>query len=181
MILKYTYLLLKQLASNLTEVKEFDWYRGQGTANFKGGLKVPVGVYLEILPFDTKSLGNGIQEGVITFDLHLITNNVADADKRIAPVSGIDHLLITEKVYKAISGSSGKMSDIPAYVSLLGEPEDFTVLNTISRIRVVPDHNNQEVMKTTQRFSAYFKDFSDFKPYQNIVATLDIQDFEVKL
>jgi hypothetical protein len=181
MILKYTYLLLKQLASTITEVKEFDWYRGQGTANFKGGLKVPVGIYLEIAPFDTRSLGNGIQEGVITFDLHLITNNLADADKRIAPVSGIDHLLIAEKIHKAISGSSGKLSDIPAYVALLGEPEDFTVLNTITRTRVIPDHSNQENMKTTQRFSAYFKDFSDFKPFVTATATLDIQDFEIKL
>lgn len=172
---KYLYLLLKQhLLTTIPQLKEVEWYRGQDTATGKGTIRILPAVYVAFKATDMKSIGNGVQEGNVEFDLILLTDCLYDQDKSIDDTTAIDHLDLVNLVHIKTSGYSGQMSNIPAYVGLLNTNADVTVANTIDRTRLDVVQNLKTIMKTTQTFTTYVKDYSGNKVWTEVVKGLEI-------
>jgi hypothetical protein len=202
---KYIYLLIKQrIIAKIVSIKEVDWYKGQDDPNVKGSKKILPGAYIRFRPVDLKSLGGGIQEGIVEFDIILLTDNLSDDDSKIdnqqatiTPASVWDdswddsftgndappdpsiitwpnHLDLVDLIHLHVSGYRGQVSDITAYLSLIGTPFDLTVINTIERTRVETDQDNRSIMKTTLSFKGYAKDYSGNKSFAKAVKSLEI-------
>lgn len=173
---KYLHLLLKQhLKAAIPELKEVGWYRGQDNpAKGKGTIRILPAVYIAFKPTDMRSLANGVQEGNVEFDLILLTDCLNDEDKSIDDTTSIDHMDLVNLIHIETSGFSGKMSDITAYASLLNTDADVTIANTIDRIKIVPFENLKAMMKTTQTFTTYVKDYTGNKAWIKVVKGLEI-------
>lgn len=166
---KLIFLLLKQrLNSKIPAIKEVT-RRSEG----KGHMKISPAVHIVFLPTDMSSLGNGIQEGDIEFEVILKSDNLADDDRRYAQAQP-DHDAYADLLHTHLSGYSAWLSDLEEFEDLKGTPGDFKVFNTIDRIRIDPDKDVKAIRRTVQTFRCYAKDYSGNKKWQNVVRGLEI-------
>ncbi len=176
---KYAYKLIKKrLQDKVPDLDVITWDMSQGTEGVKGEVRARNNVYIKFMPTDTSSLGNGIQEGKVIFQVRLLTECLWDDDKRIddEEEDAFDHMDLVTEIHKALSGYSAKMSDLPAFVSLKDTENDLTVCNTMDRVNISPDNAMSSLMTTTQSFTSLMKDFSGNKKYTKVVRKLEIED-----
>lgn len=174
------FLLLRQrIQTELTEVKEVAFYTGQDTT--KGGLKIAPGVYVKFMDIIPRSLGEGIQEAEIEFELILLSDCLKEGDDRIYDGNELTHLAIADKLHKNISGYGARLSDYTDFAATLDTPLDYLVLGTCDRVGYSHTHDNKAIMKTTQRFKTYLKDRTGMKRYTKVAATLEILALEFNL
>lgn len=166
---KLIFLLLKQrLNSKIPAIKEVT-RRSEG----KGHMKISPAVHIVFLPTEMASLGNGIQEGVVEFEVILKSDNLADDDKRYTQ-SPPDHDAYVDLIHQHLSGYSGWLSDLEGFEDLKGTTEDLKIFNTVDRIRVDPDRDVRAIRRTVQTFRCYVKDYTGNKKWQKVVRGLEI-------
>lgn len=166
---KLIFLLLKQrLNSKIPAIKEVT-RRSEG----KGHMKISPAVHIAFLPTEMASLGNGIQEGVIEFEVILKSDNLADDDKRYTQ-SPPDHDAYVDLIHQHLSGYSGWFSDLEGFEDLKGTTEDLKIFNTVDRIRVDPDRDVRVIRRTVQTFRCYVKDYTGNKKWQKVARGLEI-------
>lgn len=179
---KYIYLLLKQrLLAKIPELKDVDWYRGQDIKTNKGILKALPGAYIFFYPTDMTSLPNGIQQGIISFYVMLITDTSYDDDRRIDDPITISHLDLMTKIHTTLSGESAWLSDLPAFTALKGTDNDLKVYNSVDRTNIAHNHDIRVPMITKQDFKCLAKDASGNKQWTKTVKELELLDLQFNL
>lgn len=174
-MLTYPYHLIKnRVTSKVPELKEIDWFLNQYDPSGPGIIYTAPGLYIEFLPFDTQSLGGGVQMAAAEFRMHLVSDNVFDNDKRIRKTTPTDHANLIDKTYNAVYKYRGLLSDLPEFAALAGTENDFRLINSIDRTGVVPPHNLSGLMVTVQSFRCVLYDHTATKAWQSIAPDLEI-------
>lgn len=158
-------ILKKRLTDTVAELREIDWYLEQdSTTDKNASLKAMPAAYLQFMPLETIDLGTRIQQAIVQFDLILLSDCVYDTgSKRMKKDSPSDHMRLFDKVYKNISGFSARLSYLPEFAVLLNTEGDMRVMNTISRMAIVPPHvPRKAIMKSVQRFTCVVWDHGAF-------------------
>jgi hypothetical protein len=136
------FLFIQTLLQSVTDIKHFDWYNDQFNSE-EDELPFPTpAVFLEIMPYQTQSLGKLRQAADIQFMLHVgqqLYSNTRRGAK--AQSKALSHLNLNDLVFAALHG---KYSD---------EPINNSTIGTINRTSVNPDH----------RFSGYIIHIISFK------------------
>lgn len=165
-MLTYPFQIFKKLLTDkVSELREIDWYLQQDSESDKNAwlYAAPV-VFIEFLPYETMDLGKRIQHAIVEFNLHLLTSNVQDSGKRMSKTQPTDHMRIFDKVYDAVHGFSALLSYLPEFVALADTASDQRVMNSCSRIQIVPPHvPRKSLMKSTQRFKTVLFDHGAVK------------------
>lgn len=174
---KYPYAIIKKKLAAIAEIKEVAWYLQQDIK--KGGIKILPAAYIRFLPTSMRSLGNGVQEGDLEFEVILITDNMYDNDKRIDDGTDTTHMDLLTSVHTTLSGKIGMLSDLTAFVALKDTENDVRILNTIDRSSISPPHEMRSLMKSTQRFKSYVKDPSGSPAFTAVTKGLEIESFEI--
>lgn len=143
---KYAFLLLKQMLESIPEIPSVMWYASQYDESVDEAVFYCPACYIEFLPIEPDQNGLQVQSGDMVFRVHLFTEYYNDDDQILS------HFELSDLIYQKLQGSTGKASDIPAYANLAGTPEDFNVLNKISRIGIIPDHAVTNTSVTIQEF-----------------------------
>lgn len=169
---KNIYFLLKNRLSSISELEEIDWFTGQYLQNGEQAMTVSTGCYLEFMPGQWQTLGDGQQQMALEFDVHLVQDCVLPGDERI--LDPMDHLGIAESIYKVLHRWGAMLSDLPAFAALAGTDEDVVVINSITRVSSTPDHNLSNLMVTVQRFACLVRDVSASPEYQDVSAILNL-------
>lgn len=181
------------IATNIPQIKDVDWYRGHDIKTNKGINKAFPGAYIKFKPTDMASLGNGIQEGNVEFDIILLTDCLSDTDLRIDNQQDAafdasfddtfqaeqDHINLANLLHLYVSGFSGTVGDIAFYNALKDTDSDVEVINTIDRIRIDMLQDNGSIMKTTISFKGYAKDYMGNKAFSKVVTSLEIQQISM--
>lgn len=176
MFLNHIYQLIKQrIETQVPQIKEFGWYMGQGTSNFKGGLVTCPGCYLEYGTIDTSTQGKRIQNATVPFTLHLISDNLKESTQRMTEDANFEHLSIVAAIFEALSNYSPMLSELPQFLALVGTPDDYNVFTSSERLNITTDHTNRSIIRTTQRFATTAKDYSATKKYTTINRPLQIE------
>ena len=174
---KFIYLLLKtRLKAKMPELKEVAMFEDQDSNAFKGGLLCSPGLYIQFKPTPTRSLGQGIQEADVEFDLILLSDSLADQDKKIHQAGKITHFDLADKVHKYVSGYGGWLSDLPEFLALKYTDDDYKVFNTADRTGIDFKHRNKSVLRTVQSFKCYAKDYTGERKFQNATAGIEIEE-----
>lgn len=163
MLLKAIYQVLKAHLANVPNVEDVDWYLGQYSQDDSGSiLYATPSLYIEFRPIDWKTLPNKVQRGVLSFIVHTVTDSVYDDDERFLD-SQFDHLQLVDNVFAALEGkrfsNSGK-----------------TILETIVRRSVTPDHNLEGIIVTTQEFQSVVFNY-EARPQKQVI---QITGFNIK-
>jgi hypothetical protein len=175
---RYIFTLVKQhLNTALPIIKVVDWYMQQDST--PGSLKVLPALYIEFKPTTTRSLGNNVQEAVVEYDAILITDCVYDNHKRMFGDTVNDHYSVVEKVFAKLSGFTGMLSDLAGMEHLKDTELDYKICSGTDRTNIATDHRNKAIIKTTQTFKCYAKDYTATKKYQKVLKGLTIENFEI--
>ncbi len=171
-MLTYPFLIIqKRLQTEVTELREIDWYLDQDSETAKDiGIKTSPAAFIEFLsPLETKDLAVRIQQSVVEFNVHLLTSNVMDSGKRMLKNKSTDHMVIFDKVYKCLSGFSSLLSYLEEFGALNGTKNDKRIMNSISRNGVVSPHRvHKTLMKSTQKFKTVLWDHGAVKTYTKL-------------
>lgn len=177
---QFPYILIKRrLIAEVPALKEVAWEMNQGRPGYKGAILVTPALYIKFRTTNTNSLGKGIQEANLEFETRLVTDCVADVDKRIFTTTPGYHLELASKVHAALSNYSAWLSDLDEFADIKDTGADIKILNTIDRISISPDHMNEAKIETTQLFKVYTKDYTGTKHFQKLVKDLLIEDLQI--
>lgn len=170
--MKEVYILLRERLKEITELKEVDWYTGQDAQTGEQAMLVDAAAYIEFQPIEWQSLLGGIQQAVVSFDVHFVQDRVLDGD---GPIINADilHLDIVRSIYTKLQGFSALLSDLPGLSALAGTKQDAVVVNDIVRELLSNDHSLSNLMVTTQRFRCMIRDYAAAPIYQ-IIANLNL-------
>lgn len=148
---QYAFRLLKQrILDRCPDIKQVSWYvRALFDENGVPLYDLPL-VLIEFQPVQLESrVGtNTIQQGDMSFRLHLIEQLDFSDDCELAP---LDHL---DDLYRALQGFVGRLSDLPEFVGLKGTPDDVPIFASLARRTIVPDHLPVNIMSIGQDFTA---------------------------
>ena len=164
----YPYQILKlRLQTQVTELREVDWYLEQDSIKDKrSSIKALPSAYIEFFPVNMIDEGNRMQSSIGEFNVHLVTENMFDTDQRMKKDQPIDHMRIFDKVFQNLHGFSSLISYLPEFVALKDTEADMKMFNSISRIGITPPHQFQKsLMKSVQRFRAKFYDHAATPTY----------------
>lgn len=164
------FLFIQTLLQGIPEVKHFDWFNDQfNTEEDELPFQTPA-VFIEILPYQTQSLGKLRQAADIRFNLHvgqqLYANTRRGAKEQTKALS---HLNLNDLVFAALHG---KFSDSPINNSTIG---------TINRTDVNPNHNFQGYIIHITSFKTRLISDNAVIPTQPIPVNLKTQATEVEL
>lgn len=164
----YPYQILKlRLQTDVTELREIDWYTDQDTR--KAMLKAAPALYIEFLPNQPRTQPTRIQSAPTDFNLHLLTECLFDDDRRMKKDQPLDHMRIFDKIFQSVQGFSAKISYLPEFVALLNTVQDQRICGSIDRVAITPPHSPRKaMMKSTQRFSGIIYDHGASTFYDSI-------------
>lgn len=168
--MKNIYRLLKQRLSEIADLKEVLWYTGQYLQTGDQSIYVDKAAYIEFMPLSWTTLSRNIQEAVLEFDVHLLTEALNDNDERILDAD-IAHLSLVEQVYKKLQRWQAHLSDLPEFT---GQPDTPKIINSIVRTNLAPDHTLSNLIVTVQKFQCTVYDLSALPQYQQVNANLSI-------
>lgn len=177
-MIKEVYQALKKRIGEIAEMDRVDWFMNQyNEADESGNVLVyetPV-VYLEFPPIEWQQMGSGIQRATISFNAHLVTESVADDDKRILDTTYVNHLGIENKVFVKLNNWRTNLSYVDAYGSLANTDKDRVLIESIVRKVTEPDHNLSEFVVTVQQFSCVIYDYSGMKNWKKVLAEISLE------
>ncbi len=175
---KIPYLILKAKLTALTDLKLVDIDLQQERA--KGGLRCAPAALIRFLPTALTSIGKRQQQGELEFEVRLLSDVSHGDDKRITNNLPVNHYELCELIYKALDGTSGKLSEAAGFTDLAGTANDSLVLGTIDRSNIADGNSYTRLMQTTQRFKCFVKITTNMKPYTPISGVgLEIESTEV--
>ena len=148
---QFAFRLIKQrILERCPAIQQVSWYvRAMFDENGVPLYQLPI-VLIEFQPvqLESRSGVNVIQQGDLTFRLHLIEQLDFSEDCELAP---LDHL---DELYRALHGYAGMLSHLPEFVSLKGDKDDVPIFASLARRSIVPDHLPVNVMSIGQDFTA---------------------------
>lgn len=175
---KFIYLIVKRyLKEAIPALKEVAWYLDQDSADHKGGIRITPALYIRFLPtLETRDLAGGVQEGVVRFEMILLTDSLYDNDKRILPPQGqTDHYHLADSIHAKLSGLQGMISDLVEFAALKDTVNDMPVFNSLSREQIESDHRNRSLLRTVFVYKTHAKDYTATKQYEKVMRELDIE------
>ncbi len=134
-------------------VEHFDWYNGQYAdtdpqQRQEGDFAYPA-VFIEFQPYQPTSHAKRIQKAEVTFRLHLVTTNYAHSRYGLPEqAQALTHLDLADRLYAAFQGWTYKDST------------GRRVLNTCTRVDVVPDHDQTNQIVNIQAFRTLAFDYA---------------------
>lgn len=173
-MLKFIFLLLEQRLKALPELREVDWFNNQYDPNEdQEVIYAAPAVYLEFMAIPTKSEKKGIQDAIVTFTTHIVTELFQDNNGRFASAA-LEHFDIVNSVYAHLLGYSGLISDLAGQEALKDTPADYQLFNSITRTMIETDHERAPLMVSKLTFTMTAKDFSAQKAYSTIQVPIRI-------
>lgn len=162
-MLKPIYQVLKTHLGNIPEVEEVDWFLDQYNQDDEGSvLWITPSLFLEFQPIPWMTLSQNVQRAVLTFVVHTVTDSVYDDDERILDAA-TDHLQLVDDVFASLQGK--RFAD-----------NGRTIMETIVRTSMIPDHSIEGIIVTTQEFKSVIFNYSA-RPQKQVVqiTNLDIK------
>jgi CheY-like chemotaxis protein len=147
---KLSYTLIKQrLIERVPDLVDVDIHLGQlGSPEIMKHIRSTPKAFVELNPIDTNNRSNKVQDGILTFIIHLVTSTNKQDDKRILEDMTEDHFSIMDAIFGSLQGYSATINDIDGV-----ELEDNKqVFNSISRSRVELVKNMSKIMISRQYF-----------------------------
>lgn len=132
-MIKELYQLIKQRLQTITELKEVDLYLGQFEQDGDVTLYQAPAVYIEFDPISFNQHSKGVQNAQVLFTVYLVSEALGADDRKILDNGVINHMGLLDDIFVALQGYVGLLSNLPAFASLAGTPQDFTVINSIVR------------------------------------------------
>jgi hypothetical protein len=173
MILEY-YQIIKARLQEITQLKEVDWYYAQEEQAEENTLFVDCGAYIEFEAIDWATMGTGIQQATLGFNIHVVSESMYDNDQRVLDPT-TNHLGLNALVYQKLHKYGAWLSSLPAFAALANTGNDKRVVNEIVRTSTTPDHRLSNLMVTVQRFQSTVLDVSATPAYiQTLINNLNI-------
>ena len=139
---KALFLFIQTLVTAVKEVKHYDWFNDQFNTQ-ADELPFPTpAVFIQIMPFETKSLGKLRQSADINFRLHIgqqLYENMRKGSR--SQSKALEHFTLCDSIFAALHGKRKP------------DNNDGAIIGTLSRTNVTPDH----------RFEGYIIHIHDFK------------------
>lgn len=154
--MRYIYELLKQRLIQITALKDVSWYTGQYAQNGGQSLFVDAAAYIEFMPISWQTKGKNVQEAVLEFDIHTMSEAITEDDERVLNID-IAHLDLVQQVYAKLQNYQASLSDLPAFAAMANPPQ---VINSIVRVGTTPDHNFTNLLVTVQKFQCTVQDLT---------------------
>lgn len=176
-MIKDVYQALKKRLSEIDKLDRVDWFLNQyNEVDVDNGnvlvYETPV-VYVEFAPVEWKTLTQNAQRAEILFSVHLVTETVADDDKRLLETQYVNHAAIENEVFKKLMNWRTHYSFVDEYAGLQNG-DDWMLIESIVRTASEPDHALTEFFVTVQQFKCVIYDYSAVKQWQQVQAQLQI-------
>lgn len=168
--MRYIYELIKNRLSQIAELKDVQWYTGQYAQNGDQSLYIDSAAYIEFMPIAWQTKGKNLQEAVLEFDIHAMSEAITEDDERILNVD-IAHLELVQSIYTKLQAYQANLSDLPAFASLPNPPQ---IINTIVRTNTTPDHSFNNILVTIQRFQCTVQDLTAIATLQPVSPNLQL-------
>lgn len=165
-----------KLRQAVPALKEVDWYLGQPENNDGHAMLFDLpAVYVRFEPLETEQLGGGVQRATVTISLYLVTDSVEQkGETRIGRGSPDKHARLTEAVFAALNGRTGRHHESDDSGISPGAPDDVLIFNSLTRTRVEPPHRRRKNTVSMQQFRATVYDYSARHAFRKIAARLQI-------
>lgn len=140
----------KRLIEQVADIAEVRWEMGQADTQ-RGEMVVSNLVTVRMLETDMSDfLSDGVQYGVVSFDIRLLSDHVGadDAERMEA------HYTLAGQINDALAGFGCNLG------YALNNADTRDLCGTISRMRVVPEHRADALIRTVQRFSCMAYDYT---------------------
>ncbi len=163
--------LRNRLSERVPALREIAWYRQQNTPGAAGSLKTLPAAFIRFNPVEVKTFPLGWQRATLTFDVIVMADNFRDGDERILD-SDPAHSgqAIADQVYAALNDWNALFSDL--FPPMAGTPDDYQLLNSITRTGITASHENAPVLETVQSFTCLAVDASNVKRYRRPTQTV---------
>ena len=160
----------RTVLENATQYIEVDWYLGQDLQMGDQVRNTPI-AYIEFLPMTFITLSNGVQHGIVTFNVHLITET-AYGDERDMINETIGHQALETGIYKCLHNQR----------TIIDVNDNLQVVwhENIVRKSLTPHTRINKLVKSTQTFRCLAYDYSAYPPMISILLTLDLDAILVK-
>lgn len=146
---KEYYQSIKQLLSQIDGLKYIEYYLGQyDQIGDNHVLDTPI-AYVELLPTNWSTGQSNLQEGLLSFRIHLVTET-AYGDER--DITSTNHLDLVAKIYKALQGEGAMFED--------EQENSYTLMNKIERRNSTPHSTINNLIVTTEEYCSYVFDWS---------------------
>lgn len=174
---RFPYLLLKQRLQTVAAIIEVEIDAGQ--EDIAGALKtVPLALF-RFAPVPLSSYGRGRQQGVLTFEVKLITENYQTGTPRVDEAGASAHYEIVDEIHRTLDGQTLLLSQIPRFAPLAGGPNDYVVMNALTRVNV-EDRSRSARLITVKQYQSFFQDRSNDQQFTKVVAGLEIDQLSVR-
>lgn len=167
-MLKYPYLIIKQLLESLPNVPAAFWFNAQYDQESEEAVYYVPAVYIEFMPVEFPDVQRRIQLASVRFRIHLMTETFIDDD------SILTHFDITNEIHKALSGYEAQLSVLPEFADLADTDDDITVINQCTRTQLIPDHSQTNLTITTQEYQASIMDVEAIRAYNEQIITSSV-------
>jgi hypothetical protein len=159
----------KHALATITELREVDMYLEQdSTKDTKTALYAAPALFIEFsFVSKLRTHGQQIQSAIVDITFHLLTETLHETgSKRMKKETPKDHMMIYDKIFKNFQGFGSKISFLPAFASLKNTPNDYTVMNSLSRVdQSLPHKFRKAMMKSSQTFRCVIYDHAALKQY----------------
>ena len=168
--MKYIYKLLKQRIAEISNLKEVLWFNGQYNQTGEQTLYVDRAAYIEFMPVAWQTRGQLMQEAVLEFDVHLVTETLGDNDERILDAD-VAHLDLLQEIFLKLQGWQAQLSDLPEFAGMTNSPK---IINSIVRTGTTPDHTLSNLLISVQRFQCTVFDINAVPVYTPVTVALNL-------
>lgn len=141
-----------------------DWYMGQDMQNGDDTFIPARAAYIEFAPIRWRTLLSSVQEAVLTFTIHLISETIY-GDERDITDTRVNHLHYRQQIYLALQDYR--------YLYPTDEPE-LVLIESITRTATTLPHRINNLIKTTDTFRCLVRDYSANTAALQIITDLEL-------
>lgn len=136
-------------------------------------------IFIEFLPTSWENVAGGAQKAELSFNVHLITEQVWADERVILEGEYSDHMPLYNHIYNTLHGASFTLVDGLLAESRYGQAtptikDPPVILNAIKRTDTARyPHQISNLMKSTQRFTTTSYDYTGTDEEDRVLAELD--------
>ena len=155
-------LILNLLNSDVSEIDVVKLDFGQYTDI--SGLTFDHLCLVSYAPLTTRYEGNGRHEGLLSFDLSLVSSNAFDSNRHVIDAVLETHQTIIDQVIVLMQGFEAKLSDVPG-IGTVDTSNDYILLDNTDRKQVVQGVRQADYLETKLTFSSNYREMLGQKKY----------------
>lgn len=177
---KIPFQLLCNHIRTIEDIKAVQSYRGQELQ--EGSLTCEPTVTIRFLPADTNTIGNYIEEVDQQIEIKIITSFTGENDRQFSPPAGHpDHDKVIDAINNKFKENYFRLSDLPEYSALEGEPDDLDIMGTLHRKRVAFQQPVGKKLVSTIIYECLLYDYAAETQFSQITAGFEILEYSFEI